>query len=280
MRASTGFVAVLIVLVSSCSARIDSSPPYFDGAFLFDDVSAYDSFGVHQTATAADLATASWQRQHLERLEFRVDLDEFRLRQQFPSRVELAIGGEHLQIKPQWPITFSSAVLEAPLVWVDDPRAEALPVRDKIAALSFAYSRRASINPHLETIRRLFAAGALAVIGATEGPTGEIISLNTLHDLDPFPGPVVLARAEDAGRLRKLAIRGSSAKLRVEGETVAEAVAQNVIGRLDRGESWTVPMSPDRNSSSRSPYASSLSSGQPRIRLSDGRSGLRRIHRG
>ncbi len=244
LRESRWLALVVVGLIGSCSADLGSPPSGFDGDSLFDDVRAYDALGVHRTATPADLGTTAWQWQHLEELGLQVTLGEVRLRQQFPSRVELVVGGDSLEIEPQWPVTFAAEVLAAPLVWVGDSPTELPPTGGWIAALSFPYSRRASITPHLETIGTLFESGALAVVAATRGPTGGIISLNTPGDAEPFPGPVVLARGSDAERLRELASRRAEAELRVEGSVEDAAPAYNVIGRIDRGERWIVVSTP------------------------------------
>lgn len=244
LRESRWLALVVVGLLGSCSADLGSPPSGFDGDSLYDDVRAYDALGVHRTATPGDLGTAAWQWQHLEALGFRVELGEVRLRQQFPSRVELSAGGQDLDVEPQWPVSFATELLAGPLVWVGDGRPEEPPRSGWIAALSFPYSRRASITPHLKTIGALFEAGALAVVAATQGPTGEIVSLNTPRDAEPFPGPVVLARGRDTERLRQLASRRARAELRVEGSIEDTAVAYNVIGRLVRGGGWIVVSTP------------------------------------
>jgi hypothetical protein len=82
------------------------------------------------------------------------------------------------------------------------------------------------------------------VVAATQGPSGEIILLNTPRDAETFPGPVVLARGRDTERLRQLASRRAGAELRVEGSAEDAAVAYNVIGRIARGGGWIVVSTP------------------------------------
>jgi len=72
--------------------------------------------------------------------------------------------------------------------------------------------------------------GAAAVIAVTEGPTGEIIALNTEPGRFQFTVPVVIAAGRDGPALAAAAASGARARLVSTGRSNGAAQATNVIG--------------------------------------------------
>jgi len=78
----------------------------------------------------------------------------------------------------------------------------------------------------------------------TEGPTGEIIALNSRADGEPYPLPIMLVAGRDEPALVEAAATGSRVSFSLDGRNEAAATAKNVVGRLDRGKELIVVSTP------------------------------------
>jgi hypothetical protein len=81
-------------------------------------------------------------------------------------------------------------------------------------------------------------------VAITEGPTGEIIALNAPVGSQPYPVPVGLAAPRDQAVLEAAAREGLEVSFIMNGRHETEALARNVVGRLDRGGLFVVVSTP------------------------------------
>jgi hypothetical protein len=79
-------------------------------------------------------------------------------------------------------------------------------------------------------VKAAIGRGAVAVIAVTEGPTGEVIALNTEPGRYEWTVPVVIAPGRDGATLAA-ASSGAKARLISTGRSSPAAQATNVIGR-------------------------------------------------
>jgi hypothetical protein len=223
------------------------APPPLSGSNLYKDVIAYYNLGEHRTATEPDLKTSDWLAAELRAAGLPVMFQPFSLRQFFVRRSYLTLGDKRVRCFPLWPPRATGAEpVHAPLAaYQKGARAE--PLKSRIAVVRLPFDPRAAVykgSGHAEMIEAAAKAGAAAVIAVTEGPTGEIIALNSFDGAAPWPLPVVLAGGRDEPALRDALESNAQATLLVEGTEDAGAKAKNVIGRVARGDKLIVVSTP------------------------------------
>ena len=225
-------------------ARIETGP--LSGARLYEDVIAYYNLGEHRTATQSDLNTSQWLLEQMRGAGLKATFQTFSLRQFFARQTRLAIAEKGIRAVPLWypratgpdPVIGTMATLGKP---------EQSSLRGKLVVVTFPASAGAAVtrvSGHSEIIRAAANAGASAVIAVTESATKEIIALNSPAGADPWPIPVVLVGQRDEPALQSALRAGVSVSLLVDGEENREAIAKNVIARVDRGKELIVVSTP------------------------------------
>ncbi|MBL7466165.1 PA domain-containing protein, partial [Escherichia coli] len=88
-----------------------------------------------------------------------------------------------------------------PLVRIDGTGRPAGSLAGAVALLDLPFARysTAIAKPVRVPIEAAFAAGAVAVVVITNGPTGKVIALNADGRKPMFAGPVALLAPSDAG---------------------------------------------------------------------------------
>jgi hypothetical protein len=166
----------------------DSGP--LSGTRLYEDVIAYYNLGEHRTATDVDLKTSQWLLEQLRGAGLKATVQSFSLRQFFPHQTRLTIGDRNIRAFPLWfprstgpnPIAGTLAML--------GKSAELDSLRGKLAVVRFPSDAGAAVvegSIHSTLIRAAANAGASSVIAITEGPTKEIIALNSPAGAEPWP---------------------------------------------------------------------------------------------
>jgi hypothetical protein len=214
------------------------------GESLYRDLIAYYNLGDHRTASAGDQRTSDWLASELRKAGMKPVFQSFGLRQFFLRKSTLVVDGKPVASFPLWPpLSTGPDPISAPLVEYHTARSLA----GAIALISFPFDPRASVfkgSGHEELIQAATKLGARAIIGMTQGPTGEIIALNVPEDARTWPVPVLLAPARSEPLLRAAAARRATASFFVDGNEEAHAIARNVIGRLGRGSKVVVVSTP------------------------------------
>ncbi|MGH6985395.1 MAG: hypothetical protein ACRED9_00965 [Caulobacteraceae bacterium] len=199
------------------------------GQALFADVAAYDALGEHRTASRADVATSAWLAERLKRAGMEVSLQGFSAPLFRPGRCVLEVGGRAVETFPAWPpVATPPGGIKATLA-----AGAAGDLSDRIALVVLPHGAGASwASPRLgEPVMGAIKRGAAAVVAVTEGPTGDIVALNTAPGRYNWPVPVVLAPGREAKALAGDAAAHSPARLVSSGAMDAAAQADNVIAR-------------------------------------------------
>ncbi|MEK6405990.1 MAG: hypothetical protein AABN34_03395 [Acidobacteriota bacterium] len=228
------------------SVRVGDLGP-LSGAKLFEDVIAYYNRGEHRTASEVDLRTSQWLAEQLRAAGLKATFQSFELRQFFIHQTRLALGDRNIRAFPLWfPHATGPKTIDAALA-VFDKSAETRSSQGRIALVKFPFDARAAVvngSGHAEIISGAAKAGASAVIAITEGPTKEIIALNSPAGVEPWPIPVVLVGPRDEAGLMAAARSGAKVSLLLEGEDDRAAKAKNVIATMERGKDWIVVSTP------------------------------------
>jgi hypothetical protein len=227
--------------VETYPAELGPLPLALSGDRLFADVAAFDTIGVHRTATAEDRATTLWLENHLKAHGYRARRQAFTVRQFYPETRQIDVGGTVIPVHPQWPVA-SAITLSAPIARVENAPTSAT----WIALLDFPFEQRASMasERYATLLDGAARAGAAAAIAITQGPTGEIIVLNAPGNHTPLPLPTVLVAPERALILGRSAAQNATIQLTVTGQIEAAAPAENLTGIIDRGTPWIVISTP------------------------------------
>jgi hypothetical protein len=216
------------------------------GISAYQDLIAYYNLGDHRTATKGDLRTSDWIATELRKAGFVTSFESFTVNQFFVSKTNLVVDGTVMASFPLWPPrTTGPGPIEARLAVYD--RNRSAQMAGTIALLKFPFDARSSLLPgsiHGELIEGASRARARAAIAITEGPTGEIIALNSMPDLRPWPIPVLLAPGRKARELTDAAAGGARASLLLDGKDEPAAAARNVVGRLRTGKKVIVVSTP------------------------------------
>ncbi len=212
------------------------------GQALYDDVKTYSGFGEHRTGGAADIATSYWLLQALQRSGIDASLQPFKLKQFLNQYSELIVSGQSVPAFPHWlPATTDKSGIVAPLAYFDQSDLSGF-----IAYLMPEQTglwHRADISKYVKIAA---SKGALALIVAVPHPSGEIYVRNAaepyLQSSLPIPTLVV---AKGSHAIIDAAKRGGeNVSFTLLGELKENAQANNVIGKIERGDRWIIISTP------------------------------------
>ena len=235
--------ASLAVPVASSAARsaVGQAGSNGFGARLEADVQRYWSFGSKRSGGSGDVAVTQWLAGRVLQAGFAVEQRAIAVPSARTERAELRLGDDAFPLLPQLPAIATAAEgIDAPL------RAAACgEALDGCIALVELPSRRwssATARAVREPIEQAIAAGAVAIVLVTHGPTGRAIALNAPADAPLFARPVGILAPDDAKAAIIAARKGIRARVTMQVDQ-REAVAHNLIARLDRGAEHTLVVS-------------------------------------
>lgn len=209
------------------------------------DLARYIGFGSKQAGGPGDNASGDWLADELARSGFNVERQQVSVPFFEPRRCELTSGTHRAAVWAQ-PIVVPAKGISGPLVRVDAAGQASAPLTGAVALVDLPYGRWSSAlaKPIRGPIEAAFAAGAVAAVAITNGPTGQVIALNADGRKPMFAGPVALLAPADAARFLTAAARGEAATLHLEG-VGGQRPAFNFVGRIDRGKRrWLVVSTP------------------------------------
>lgn len=213
------------------------------------DLERYIGFGNKQSGGAGDEACGAWLEDELRRAGFAVERQPISVPFFEPGECSLASGEARAAVWPQ-PIVVPTTAegVAGRLVRVDAHGNAAAPLTGAIALVDLPFGRwSTALSPAIrEPIAAAFAAGAVAAVAVTNGPTGRIIALNADGRRPMFDGPVALLAPDVAAPFFAAAARGESATLRLTGEG-GRRPAFNLVGRIDRGRGRWLTVSTPRS---------------------------------
>lgn len=246
-RAFLGASALVPLAATAASAQ--TSAPPSDLATIEADLLRYVGFGDKRAGGAGDNACGDWLAGELERAGYAVERQIFEAPYFEASRSQLICGDATVGVYPQ-PIvrTTGSHGVSGPLVRVDGAGRFTGPMNGAIALVDLAFARWSSLMSRAirGPVEAAFAAGAVAAVIITNGPTGKVIALNADGREPMFAGPVALLAPDEAGPFLAGTIQGSETRLIIEGEG-GRRPAFNFVGRLDRGRGRWLAVSTPRS---------------------------------
>jgi hypothetical protein len=211
------------------SNRYAMDPLSGDG--LFADVEHYCALGDHRTATECDFKTSQWIADELSRVGFTTRFHPFTVRQFFLKSAQLKIAGRDLECFPLWPPRATPGPVIAKLARLDSASPE---VKGRIALVRLPKHRGDTVGPRSPATQIVDSAvktGAIGVLAATEGPTGEIIAMNSFGNLPSWQVPVFLVAPRDLPKLEAVQ-PGDDVSMLIDGDANDAAPARNVIATL------------------------------------------------
>ncbi len=213
------------------------------------DLRRYLDFGGKASGGPGDQACGAWLEAELRHAGYATERQSISVPWFEPERSELRCGEARASVWPQ-PVVVPTGPdgVTGPLVRVDAAGQAAAPLAGAIALIDLPAARWSSIlaRPVRGPVDAAFAAGALAAVVITNGPTGQVIALNTTGDAPMFARPVALLAPSDAAPMLGAAMRGERATLCVTGSG-GRRPAFNLIGRRDRGKGRWVMISTPRS---------------------------------
>ncbi len=220
------------------------SRDYMSGGALYDDVVAYCELGEHRTGSEDDLETADWLYRSLRRAQIDAQRHPFELEQFFLERHRLLVDDEVHESFPLWPPRASDTPVTAKLRYVDD--LHTLPdLHGCVAIVDVVQGARSTQSTaYLERLKSVEEAGAAAILAVTAHPSGELVALDTMRGLEPWRLPILLIGTRVRDKLIAAEQRGAQARLQVSGEREHNAIAYDVVGRIERGPRTLVVSTP------------------------------------
>jgi hypothetical protein len=200
---------------------------------LMADIARYESFGLHRYGSSGAAAALDWIAAELAAAGLTVTQQRFTLGRQYVfERGTLAVGGQQIDVLPQWwsPLDKASFDLTAPI----GP--------EGLLHLKVPYDRGAYLNDgHRATLAEAFARKPAAVLLEIGHPSGEIFTYNVDQTSPPWPVPVLLVAPRDSSHLTP----GAPATVSVRGGYQRDVAGRNIVARLDRGRGkWLVISTP------------------------------------
>jgi len=223
----------------------DNGP--LSGTNLYEDIITYYNIGEHRTATEGDLKTSQWLLEQLRRAGLKATSQSFSLRQFFVRQTKLTVADRNIRAVPLWfPHSTGIVPITGTLVSLETNQQPG-SLRDRLALVKFPADAGGAMvegSIHSKLIRAAATAGASAVIAMSEGPTKEIVALNSPAGSEPWPIPVVLTGQRDEQPLVDAVKSAAKVTLLLVGDDDKDAKAKNVIARVDRGKDLIVISTP------------------------------------
>ncbi len=211
------------------------------------DLLRYVKFGNKRAGGVGDNACGEWLAAELEQSGYQIKRQSYSVPFFETVRAELMCGKTRAQVYPQ-PIVRPTGAqgVTGPLVKVDAEGRYSGSLKGAIALVELPHARWSSMlsKQARHPIELSFAAGAIAVVAITTGPTGKLIALNTDGREPMFSGPVALLAPEDAGEFLAISYAQQEANLILDGHGGRRS-AFNFVGQIDRGKGrWLVVSTP------------------------------------
>lgn len=232
----------MAAVASSAPAHARQADP-LGGQALFADVRRYADIGDHRSGSAQDHLTSEWLAAELSRAGLKTRLNPWTF-QQFDLRAHrFTVMGESVESFPLWwPDPTGPEGIAAHLM---DAGEEDLS--GNIGFVSLGPVRGASVLPG-DAVGQVVSAAARkrarALVIATRSPAGELVALNAMSGLTPWPIPVLLVGGREEARLAEAARAGAAAQVLIDGKLDYTAKAYEVIGELKRGPGHIVISTP------------------------------------
>lgn len=213
------------------------------------NLARYIAFGNKAAGGSGDTACGNWLAGELATLGYEVERQPFLVPYFDTASAQLSIGADSVNVYAQ-PIVIQTPPggIEAPIVRVDGAGNWAGSIKGAIALVDLPYGRWSTLMAKAirQPVETAFAAGAVAAVIITNGPTGKVIALNTDGRRPMFTGPVALIAPTAAPSFLAAAINRERVRLVIQGSGGTRP-AFNLVGRIDRGRKRWLAISTPRS---------------------------------
>ncbi|MFZ5747875.1 MAG: hypothetical protein ACOY45_09495 [Pseudomonadota bacterium] len=210
---------------------------------IAENLRLYAEAGDKGSGGSADQAIGEWLDRELRSLGYACARQGFAVPYFTARCAKLAVAGRIAAVLPQMPVLATGPQgISAPLVHIDDETRLA----GAIALIPLPFGRWSTIlNPAVsEPLARATAAGAVAAVLVTTGPSGEALALNAPAGGTPARIPVAILAPSEARWFRGAARRRERATLTLAGAG-GNRTAFNLSATIDRGKArWVIASTP------------------------------------
>jgi len=152
----------------------------FSGAKLMADVEAYVGFGTHRTGSAGDLATSDWFASYWRGLGYEIEQMDVETPNADTTVARIVAGGAAFDGFAQPPLSFTpEAGITGKLVRWDEASSAAVKGHIAYVHIPRAPGGLALGADYRAAFQKAAAAGAIGVVAAMSGPSGEVVAINT-----------------------------------------------------------------------------------------------------
>ena len=217
--------AVTFGLASLAASPAWASTDPLAGEALYADLKAYSGLGDHRTGTPGDAHTTDWLTQALRQAGYQVEHQAFDYPVFDLKRSQLRVGDRTLSGFPVWtPCPTPTTGITAQLSTAGGPGTI------MVVPLSYNSGAGLEVPSYGEPLHRAVATGAVAVVGITENPVGELMALNAPTKAERWAVPMLLVAGRQGPALLAAAAAGAAATMHIDGVEATRA-AHNVVGR-------------------------------------------------
>lgn len=222
----------------------DSLQELFSGTNALEYANKYTSFGIHRTGTVSDIESTKWISSVLESFGYDTQLQELNFNYFDFKNCELIIDGKKIDAFPFWfPLETGSDAVKAKITMFDEENYETMA--DKIVYYDMpGLQTNADIS---KVATKAKEAGAVAIISTVIQPNGlpagQNTRVNTAEKALAMHSLIVSASQKEF--IKEAAIKNAEASILIEGKSVPNSIAYNVIAKLDNGaDKWVVVTTP------------------------------------
>ena len=213
--------------------------------FIKADLERHASFGDKFSGGPGDIATADWIAGRLQDSGFSIEKSYFDSPFFIKNNSSLHTLNRTTEVVAQAPVVVTGkGGVNGRLVLIEKDE-DITDISGNIALILTPYDRHAALFPERgvgKSVNSAVAAGAVAVIVVTRGPSNEAVALNSPEN--PFvPVPMAVLAPRAAGPVIDAARSGKPARLIIDGEATHRP-CMNITGRVDRGDHWLVFSTP------------------------------------
>lgn len=215
----------------------------FSGAKLMADVEAYVGFGTHRTGSPGDLATSQWFADYWRSLGYEIEQMDVEAPNADTTVARLVAGGAAFDGFAQPPLAFTPAEgITGKLVRWN----EASPA-DVKGAIAYVHVPRAPGGLALgadyrAAFQAAAKAGAIGVLAAMSGPSGEVVAINTPVAMT-LDIPVLQLGDKLKPQLDGIADIGQDVTLTITGPG-GTRVGKNTVARYGAEGPWIIISTP------------------------------------
>ncbi len=227
----------------AAGAAVGTADDMFSGAKLMADVEAYVGFGTHRTGSPGDLATSDWFASYWRELGYEIEHMDVETPNADTTVARIVAGGATFDGFAQPPLAFTpEAGITGKLV-----RWNAASPGDVKGAIALVHVPRepGAVSPgaaYRAAFQAAAAAGAIGVVAAMSGPSGEVVAINTPVAMK-LDIPVLQLGEKLKAQLDGIADIGQDVTLTITGPG-GTRVGRNTVARYGAEGPWIIISTP------------------------------------